>query len=298
MSESGSNGPAVDPPGSPAAPEHTVAAPVAPTPPTASPVPRKLAFEPDSTRYTGRFIAAYAALGIVFAASVFGVLAFTIGNPTKKSSPAWSEWKPKSGSVASMTEQIANHVAPRYVSSEGGGQLVAVTSSGPFITNNNDKIALTALAIRKAPQSDVGIKVIYDTSKTRLYSLFGLGEGGAISGGTPSAQRGRLLRREALETALYTFKFVPSVDAIIAYMPAAPGATTLNVLYLEKDQLKEQLSQPLKKTLPLKTPPLPDDENLAEKATIDKLTLPNLFSYEYAAVPSGGAAMILDPVGS
>jgi hypothetical protein len=257
----------------------------------------KFVLEVDSNRYTGRFIATYAILGIVFAASVIGVLVFAIGNPTRSSSPKWSEWKPKSGSAQNMTQQIANHIAPRYTTSEGGGQLVAVTPSAPYILNNDAKIPLTALAIRKAPQSDVGIKIIYDTSKTRLYSLFGLGANGAINGGSPSAQRGRLLRREALETALYTFKYVPSVDTVIAFMPTSPADTTLNVLYLEKGQFKEQLKEPLRKTLPLKNPPLPADENLAEKATIDKLTLDNLFSYELAAVPSGGAAMIMDPVG-
>jgi hypothetical protein len=67
------------------------------------------------------------------------------------------------------------------------------------------------------------------------------------------------------------------------------------VLFLEKGDVKQQLSQPLNKTLPLRTPPLPNDEDLAEAATIDKLTLKNLFTYELQALQTGGAAMVLDP---
>ena len=78
-------------------------------------------------------------------------------------------------------------------------------------------------------------------------------------------------------------------------MPPAPGATTSNVLFLEKDTLDAQLKEPLSTTLPLTTPPLPEAEDLREAATIDKLTLKNLFTYEYTRLQNGGAAIILDP---
>ena len=61
-----------------------------------------------------------------------------------------------------------------------------------------------------------------DTEKTRLYILCGLGKNCSIEGGKASQTRGRLVRREALEAALYTFKFVPSVDSVLAFMPPAP----------------------------------------------------------------------------
>ena len=78
-------------------------------------------------------------------------------------------------------------------------------------------------------------------------------------------------------------------------MPPGPNSTTSQVLFLEKDALKDQLKQPLNKTLPLTTPPLPGAEDLAEAATIDKLTLKNIFSYEYQPIETGGALIILDP---
>ena len=51
----------------------------------------------------------------------------------------------------------------------------------------------------------------------------------------------------------------------------------------------DQLHQPLNKTLPLDTPPLPGAPDRTEKATIDKLTLPHEFTYELQALQTGGA---------
>jgi hypothetical protein len=249
--------------------------------------------EVESNRYTGRFVLAYAALGTIFVAAVVGLVVLVI-QPGREDPPAWSAWKPKSGNVNTMTKQIADRVASQYRVAEDGGQLLAVIPSAPFITNGSSQVPLKAIAIRRAPESNTGIRIL-GTEKTRMYTLCGLGRNCSIEGGTPTATRGRLVRREALETALYTFKFVPSVDSIIAFMPPAPGATTMNVLFLEKEQLKDQLKEPISKTLPLATPPLPDSEDLAEAATIDKLTLKNIFTFQYTAIQTGGAAIILDP---
>ena len=78
-------------------------------------------------------------------------------------------------------------------------------------------------------------------------------------------------------------------------MPPSPDSSTSEVLFLEKDALKEQLKQPLEKTLQRKTPPLPGDEDLAEAKTIDDLTLKHVFSYEYQPIETGGALIVLDP---
>ena len=53
--------------------------------------------------------------------------------------------------------------------------------------------------------------------------LCGLGSECSIATGTRDRARERLVRREALELALYTFKYVPSVNAVIAYMPPPPA---------------------------------------------------------------------------
>jgi hypothetical protein len=245
-------------------------------------------------RYTARFAIAYIAFGIILAAALTGLIVLVI-RPGYHPGPAWSTWKPSAGTSQKVAAQIADHVAHRYRLSEDGQQLVAVIPSKPTVTSGTTNIAIKAVAVRKAPQSNTGI-AIYGTDKAEDYTLCGLGEHCSISSGQATQTRGRLVRREALEIALYTFKFAPSIDSIAAFMPPPPGQTTTSILYIRKDDLKDQLRKPLSKTLPLQTPPLPTADDKVEKATIDKLTLPHMFTYELTALQTGGAALILDPV--
>jgi len=243
-------------------------------------------------RYTYRFALAYTALGIILAAALTGLIVLMIG-PGHHASPPWSAWKPPSGSSQQVTAAIADHIAKRYRLSETGGQLAAVIASPPQVTSGTHNIAIKAVAVRKAPRSNAGI-AIYGTDKTKDYTLCGLSAHCSIATGKATVTRGLLVRREALELALYTFKFAPSVDSIAAFMPPPPGKTSSSILYLQKHDLKDQLHQPLNKTLPLNTPPLPTATDTVEQSTINKLTLPHMFTYELTALQTGGAALVLD----
>jgi hypothetical protein len=240
-----------------------------------------------SKRYEKRFIAIYIALGVVCVAAVvsFGVL---IAKAPHKSSTQWSSWQPAPGSASAMATQIAQHVAHKYRLSAGGSQLVAIVPSKPTVTSGTTNIAIKAIAIRNAPQSPNGIEVL-GSNGTEMFNFCGLGNHCSIAGGKATKLRGRLIRREALELALYTFKFVPGIDAIIAFMPPAPGQTSSAVLFLRKANFKDALSRPLAETLKLANPPLPTQPDNAEGTTIDALTLPSLFSYELQALQTGGA---------
>jgi len=287
-----------EPPDSPdatALPDSSEAAPSEVAPLAAAEVPAEEALPAKAppNRYTGRFAIAYVALGITLAAAVTGLIVLVI-RPGYHPGPSWSTWKPPAGNSQKVAAAIADHIAHRYQLSENGGQLVAVIASPPQVTSGTQNIAIKAVAVRKAPQSNTGI-AIYGTDKAKDYTLCGLGSHCSISTGQATQTRGRLVRREALEIALYTFKFAPSVDSIAAFMPPPPGQTSSSILYLRKDDLKDQLHKPLNKTLPLETPPLPSASDNMEQSTIDKLTLPHMFTYELTALQTGGAALILDP---
>jgi hypothetical protein len=278
----------------PAPPPVGDTAPAPETPATKAP-PNELPLAAPPQRFTGRFAALYATLGVIGAAAITGLIVLVI-KPGHQSGPAWSSWKPPSGNTQKVTSAIADHVAHRYRLTENGGQLVAVVATKAQVTSGTTNIAINAVAVRKAPQSNAGIGIYYDTSKMENYTLCGLGDHSSIATGQATQTRGRLVRREALELALYTFKFEPSITSIAAFMPPPPGQTSTSILYLRKDDLKDQLHQPLSKTLPLETPPLPSASDNTERATIDKLTLPHMFTYELTALQTGGAALILDPV--
>jgi hypothetical protein len=250
--------------------------------------------------YKLQFAALYGLMGIVFAGCVVGlyVLFFQANtNIGVGGNEEWSDWKPKSGGVAAMTKEIADHVAAGYRLNTEGNQLVAVLSTPmTIVPQGTTKVSLLGIFVRKAPQTDEDIRVI-DLSQepSRMYQMCGLGPNCSITGGQPSVNRGRLVRREALELALYTFKFVDSIDSIVAFMPPPPGEAASTVLFLEKADLKEQLSQPLSKTLPLGKAPLPNEANPREAATIDKLTLKKTFTFSLAGLQGGGVGFVLDP---
>src|SRR3954469_2340855 len=180
--------------------------------------------EAEAVRYTRHLVAIYTVLAVIVVAALVGLVALVI-RPGHEAGPSWSSWKPAPAGVGVMTKQISDHIASQYRMTEGGGQLLAVIPTDATIANGNQKVPLRAIAIRRAPQTNTGIRVI-GTEKTRLYILCGLGKNCSIEGGKASQTRGRLVRREALEAALYTFKFVPSVDTVLAYMPPAPNSTT------------------------------------------------------------------------
>jgi len=245
-------------------------------------------------RYTARFAIAYISLAAVFVAAVAGLVVLVIQPGVQKAAP-WSSWKPPSGSTAAMETAIANHVAAQYHLNKSGTQLVGVVAEAPTVTSGTHKVTISEVAVRKTPNSNTNI-AFYATTGTWTDEFCGLGPSCSISSGKATELRGRLVRREALEVALYTFKFAPAISSLVTFMPPPPGEAASTLLYFQKSELTHQLSEPLDKTLPLVKPPLPTASDASEAATIDKLTLPVVYSYSLAQLQDGSAALVLDPV--
>lgn len=262
--------------------------------PSAEPVPvaAPLLQLGSQKRFTARFIAVYGALSVVLVASVGAIVVFAI----QGTSPGWSSWKPAQGTQKQLTREIADHVSSQYRFG-GGGLLVAIVPGvgQPSVSIGTKAIGITAIASRTVAGANANVAVS-PTDNTVSYSFCGLGTRCAISSGTPSLTRGQVVRREVLETALYTFKYMPKVDSVIAYMPTVTGANFVSLLYLRKQDLKTQLSHPLKDTLKLSHPPLPTQSNVVEGPLIDGLTLPRLFQYSFTDLQTNGALLILSPI--
>lgn len=248
-------------------------------------------------RYTARFVAIYGGLAAVLVAAVVTLvigISGTGGLGGTASGP-WSSWKPSGGTTANVTSQIAQHVAQEYHLNKKGAELVAVVSGPPQLTDGTHKVLVSHIAVRATPNSTKDVQ-LFSSGSTWTDQFCGLGNACSIASGQATTTRGQLVRREALEVALYTFKFEPSIDSVVAFMPPPPGQTTAPLLYLQRSNLSTELSQPLSKTLPLKTPPLPTSTDPREKATIDRLTLPAVYSYTYQGLQDSSALLILDPI--
>jgi hypothetical protein len=254
-------------------------------------------FVKPTKRYKLRFALLYGGLVLVGIAAVVGLIVL-VAKPSSGgsvSAKGWSDWKPDHGTTSQMATQIAQHVAREYKLNKSGAPLLAVVAGPPQVTSGTHNISVSNIAVKKAPSKAAGIEIVPSAS-TWKEQLCGIGgQGCSIPSGKPTEMRGRLVRREALEIALYTFKFVPAIKSIVAFMPPPAGSPPSTLLYLQKENLTKQLDQPLSKTLPLTKPPLPTNPDAKEAGTIDKLTLPAVYSYNYQQLQDASALLVLNP---
>jgi hypothetical protein len=184
----------------------------------------------------------------------------------------WSAWEPESSRMVDGAAEIAGHVGLQY-KLDSGDQLVSIRSSSLELQGEEIGVAVR-------PQ---GGSLEYLEGDGLLYILNGLGPNGMIPTGKASKKRGRLLLREALELALYSFRYLDDVTMVAVLLPQSPvtsAATqqerqTRAVFYRPGD-LIEELQVPLSETLSPKTP-TPTSMTRQESKRVDELTLRNLF---------------------
>jgi hypothetical protein len=236
-----------------------------------------------------RFGLIYVALGAIVAAAIAGGVVFA--NRSINPSPAWSSWKPNGGGLGAA-QRIADHVAKQY-HLPNGNQLVDVMSKAPSLSPpSSGTLPLHYVAVKGTKGSGDQVYPMSGTNSV-MYSLCGLGTGCAIATGKPTQERGRLVRREILELALYTFKYVPGVENVIAFIPPALGKQY--VIYLRRSDLAPELKQPLTTTL-RSSVPLPKAIPAREVRMIDATTVPRVYTFGVAQAPQGDLVFVLTPL--
>ena len=255
-----------------------------------------------------RFVAVTAAL-VGIAIGALGVaIAILAGDNSSGPQAKWSSWTPPDGGVAGERD-IANAVAPLYRAAPAS-QLAVVT-----VQNFSDTGTGTQVALR----SPTGGTLSALGGTTAVFNLCGLGPNCAISGGTPSVDRLLLLRREALELSLYTFKYVHNVQNVVSILPpshavtvttakltAKPpdkagaqskGPTLLMAVAFQRRSLEPFLNRPLRETLPEQIPPTATTiEQAPEAELVSVLTAQALFKQQLIQAQDGSNVLVLDPL--
>ncbi len=154
-------------------------------------------------------VGAFGTLGIAVVALA---VSLTL-RPAAKPGPAWASWGPSSNG-GDPAEQIAAHVGPEY-SRAPGHQLVEVTGGPQAIAGQPVVVALRTSGSSPAALPEDGV----------FYQLCGEGPNCSIPG-KASLQRGLLVRREALELALYTFHYIEGASQVIVTFPPPPPTRT------------------------------------------------------------------------
>jgi hypothetical protein len=260
--------------------------------PDVPPVDRPVLSRPPSSAqpHRGRFFVIYGILGLALAAGIVGVVVYA--GRSINPGPAWSSWKPSGGGLGAA-KQIAEHVSPGYRLPDGN-QLVDVIAKGPAVSSGGQTIPIPFIALR-GPKGKVDQIQQVNNSDTFTFSLCGLGQACSIATGKPSVARATLVRREILELALYTFKYVHGVKHIVAFMPPPAGTQPAYVVYLQKSDLTTQLKAPLTHTLAPKVP-LPAKITAGEQQRIDGITQPRIYKFGLSQTQQGDAVLVLAPL--
>jgi hypothetical protein len=206
-------------------------------------------------------------LGVGLAAIVATFLVLAAGK--KQDDPgavSWANWRPSASDGLAAVNQIAEHVGQRYTL-PSGNQLVGVRGGALELANLPVTIAL---------QQQGNVKIL--DQRGVLFNLCGLGKSCSIKEGKPSEARSLVLRREALELALYTFRYIKNVDQVVVILPPPKGQKPAFAMFFRRDDVGASLNRPLAATLP-GDPPVPPDVSKAQLTFINSLTSDNLFAF-------------------
>jgi hypothetical protein len=223
-------------------------------------------YEPYEQAQVHKFRLITAALaGFGLAAVAAAAIFLVAGRPPKP--PQWSEWKPTAGGEDGL-KQIADHIAPNYRMADGQ-QLVAVEGGPLQIAGLPVRVVLHPNANDYTPLSGKGA----------LFILCGMGTKCSIKSGKPSVERMLLLRREALELALYAFRYLNGVHQVVVFMPPPPGQRPSQVVFLRKGDVKTELDRPLDSSLSPKAPNVKTVAVSPDAHLVDQVTSAKLFNY-------------------
>jgi hypothetical protein len=174
------------------------------------------------------------AVGILAVAAI--VLVFVAGR-TDSPDTTWSAWHPTGDDPL---QQIASHVGATY--RLDGGQQLATVTGGPLEVGTDSKVPARVLADNQVLDG-----------KTALFTLCGDGASCSITG-KATTDRGLLVKREALELALYAMHYTDADQVVVMLPPPADLPTFDRAVFLRRSDLEGLLDQPLRDTLSSPTP--------------------------------------------
>jgi hypothetical protein len=245
---------------------------------------------PEPPPYQSRFQLIFGVLlGIAMAAVAATVLFATGGRDPRETegSIPWSAWKPTATDASHAIQQIAEHVGQRYTL-PSGNQLVGVRGGALTFGGLPATVALDPSATAS------GDAKIFADENGVMYTLCGLGKNCSIKEGKKSERRHLVLRREALELALYTFHYIEGVDQVVVMMPPAPGDKPSQLMFFRRPDVRASLIRPLSATLPGPAPAI-DRLDKEQQGFLARLTDRNLFMYRPQQGQDATIFLVLSP---
>jgi hypothetical protein len=245
----------------------------------------------------GRFMIGYAVVVLMVGAVLVTLAVITRDDSGSSSTAARVAGVPVKESGFQRAREIATEIGRQYRGANGE-QIVAVTAQPGEVSG----LPLQFIALRHGRNRPLteGDVTIVDPGETALFNFCGLGgEQNCSLPGQPTPERLMLLRREAVELSLYTFKFLPEIETVVSLLPPVPRgegqAPQTFAVYFQRRHLESLLDQPITKTLPENPPFAQGDITPGEAETINRLTETRLFTSSFEQLQTQGVILNLAP---
>jgi hypothetical protein len=242
--------------------------------------------------------------GVAVAALAIAVVVASQGNTRDKivGTANWSSWRTDSSGSTGISE-IAQHVAP-YYRVNAAQQLDVITPlqlSQTTAANTTAGNGIT-VAVNEGTSKSPSLGLL--NGRTVAYNVCGLGAKDCELAGAASTNRMLLLRREALELALYTFEYIANSQNVVVVLPpghtvtstgASEKGVTVTLLFLRKE-LQPLLDLRLSRTLSEYPPELSQLtlwSKTQEAGLVDQITANGLFTSQVESLQVGGSALVL-----
>lgn len=247
-----------------------------------------------------KFGLAYLVLAAIVGAAVGLIVVLATRDEGPAKTVAWSSWAPQTTGTLGARE-IGRHVSSEY-HLENGALLTSVIAGPMAIESGQGPIPVSAILVRSgtAGVTEERIDVAFPESGV-FFQLVGTGEGRTIPGGATKA-RGQLVRREAVELALYAFHYMPQADYVLAFLPPPAGVPQTSPLFnravfLDRKVLRDQLAVPLADALPGGvTKMTPGTLPKAQGNAIDGITAGRIFHFDFQQAADNSVLGILSPI--
>jgi hypothetical protein len=257
--------------------------------------------KPEPSVSRRKFVVAYLVLAAIVGAAIGLLVVFaTDDDGSSTTGQIWSTWTPHTTGTLGVRE-IARHVSGQY-HLENGALFTSVIAGPMQIESSQGPIPVSALIVRsgKAGVAQERIEIAFPEAGV-FYQLVGAGANRSIPG-QASLVRGQLVRREALELALYTFHTMPQADYVLAFLPPPAGVSEQSPLFnravfLPRSALSAELQRPLKDALPPgETTLTPSRLNKVQANEIERLTAGRVFHYDFQQAADQSVLVVLSPV--
>jgi len=190
-------------------------------------------------------------------------------------------------------KQIAASVGDKYRQADGA-PLTSVVGERP----NYQGAPLTYYLIRPHDAQYPKDIAVFPVGNGIMYSMCAFGANCSTVSAGNNLNENLLLKREALELSLNTFKADGSVQTVTTLLPPFRQGTTLTTfaIIFTRSNLAKWIHKPISSVLTARGPLKPGQVPSSESRRIDSIEAGTLFTVDPAQGPDGNPYFRLDPV--